>query len=139
MRPLWTLSFAAIAALAIVLAMEASAVTTAKGTMNARPAPRLSSAIPAFRIRAAIQISPAAPRVGIDDYCRSLGYEKAPTTSLGRDIVRHGWHITSEVRVGAHVAISYVRTLSAGTSGVCYPVEGHVAVGDRTHLIALIS
>jgi hypothetical protein len=139
MRLLWALSFAAIAALATGRALEVSASTTATGTKNARSAPHLSSAIPTLRISSADQIPVAAPRVSIDEYCRSLSYEKVPTTSLGRGIARRGWHITSEVRIGGQVAVGYVRNLVAGTSAICYPVEGHVAIADRNRLVAIIS
>ncbi|MBV9882437.1 MAG: hypothetical protein JO276_05460 [Sphingomonadaceae bacterium] len=140
MRLFWVLSFAAIAAFATDRTLEASGSTAAAVSVNERTAPRLSSAIPAVRINPADQVPVAATREASEGYCRSLvGYERVPTTSLGREIVRRGWHVTSEVRVGGHVAVGYVRKLVAGTSAICYPVEGHVAIADRTHLIAIIS
>jgi len=96
--------------------------------------------MPALRISSAFQIPVASPRVAIDEYCRGLvGYEIVPTTPLGREIAHRGWHITSEVRIGSHVAVGYVRTLVAGTSAICYPVEGHVAIAERGRLVAIIS
>jgi hypothetical protein len=58
---------------------------------------------------------------------------------VGRDIVRRGWHITSEAQVGGHVAIGFVRGFLAGTSSICFAVEGHVAIADRNRLVAIVS
>lgn len=138
MRLLLALSLAAIATIATERTLEASARAALNGRTNQRTT-GLGSAMPALRISRADQIPVTAPRVAIDEYCRMLRYEKVPATSLGREIARRGWHITSEVRIGGHVAVGYVRNLLAGTSAICYPVEGHVAIADRNRLIAIVS
>ena len=139
MRLSLLLPLATLATIASDRTFEASAATARGGAGHHGSAPRLSSSMPALRISRADHIPVTAPLVAIDEYCRSLSYEKVPTTSLGREIASHGWHITSEVRIGGHVAVGYVRTLVAGTSAICYPVEGHVAIADRDRLIAIIS
>lgn len=139
MRLLCALSLAALGTFASDRAMEASALATGNGSARPRSELRISSVMPNLQISPASTIPEAAPRATIDEYCRELRYEKVPTTSLGREIARRGWHITSEVRIGGHVAVGYVRTLVAGTSAICYPVEGHVALADRDRLIAIIS
>jgi hypothetical protein len=139
MRLLWTLSVAAAAAFTSYRTLEASAIPAAGSGQASRSIFHTSSAIASLRVARANAVPAAAPRVGIDEYCVGLGYEKVPRTSLGREIARRGWHITSEVFVGGYVAIAFVRNLVAGTSGICYPVEGHVAISDRSGAMAIIS
>jgi hypothetical protein len=96
-------------------------------------------AVPSLRISRTNAPPPAISNVAIDDYCRGLSYERVPTTRLGHEIARRGWHITSEVSVGGYIAVAFVRSLVAGTSGICYPVEGHVAISGRDGAMAIIS
>ena len=79
----------------------------------------------------------AAARREIEEECRDRPI--APTTSVGREIARRGWHVISEARVGDHLAIAYVRGLLFGTSAMCFAVDGHVAIADRGRVVAIIS
>ena len=140
MRLLWALSFATIAALATGRALEVSASMTAAGTSNTSSAPHLSSTMPNLQISRINVVPDAASRTTIPDYCELLRYEKVPVTTIGREIARRGWHVTSELQTaGGHVVIAYVRDFQAGTSALCFPVEGHVAIAGRNRVIAIIS
>jgi hypothetical protein len=77
---------------------------------------RVSSAVPNLRISPANTIPEASPRTTVDEYCRSLRYEKVPTTGLGREVARRGWHVTSEAQVNGHAVVAYVREFLPGTS-----------------------
>jgi hypothetical protein len=98
---------------------------------------RVSTATPSLRISQVSMIPAAAPRTEIEAYCRN--YLKVPTTGLGRDIVRQGWHLISEEQLGGHIAAVYVRGLIASTSSICFPVDGHVAIAEGNRVIAIIS
>lgn len=140
MRFLWALLIAATGASTSQLAPENLAAQPRGVGHGGSPGVfRVSSAMPDLSISPAAMIPGTSPRTTVDEDCGSLSYEKVPTTSLGREIVRRGWHVTSETQVGVYVVVAYVRNLLAGTSAMCFPVEGHVAIGDRTRLIAIIS
>jgi len=98
---------------------------------------RVSSTIGELRIDRASMVPEAPPRREIEEQCRDRPI--APTTSVGREIARRGWHVVSEARVGDHLAIAYVRGLLFGTSAMCFAVDGHVALADRGRLIAIVS
>jgi hypothetical protein len=95
------------------------------------------SAIAELRIDRAGMVPAAVPRLGVEEECRDRPI--APTTSVGREIARRGWHVISEAHVGDHVAIAYVRGLLAGTSAMCFAVDGHVAIADRGRVVAIVS
>ena len=140
MRFLSVLLVAAIGASSSDGALQVSAgpgMRAADG--GSRSAYRVSSAIAELRVDRAQAIPQASPPTASDEACRTLGYEKVPTTSLGREIGRRGWHVTSEARVQNFTVVAYVRNLLAGTSAMCFPVDGHVAIADRSRVIAIVS
>jgi hypothetical protein len=140
MRFLFALLVAAIGASSSHGAFQVSAgqaVRTADG--GSRSPYRVSSAIAELRVDRAQAIPQPSPPTTSDEGCRSLGHEKVPTTSLGREIARRGWHVTSEARVQNFTVVAYVRNLLGGTSAMCFPVDGHVAIADRGRLIAIVS
>jgi hypothetical protein len=100
---------------------------------------RVSSTMPNLQIARVNVVPAASPRSVVPDYCQLLRYDRVPATSIGREIARKGWHVTSEVQAAGHVVIGYVRDMQAGTSALCFPVDGHVAIANRNRLIAIIS
>lgn len=89
-------------------------------------------------IRVAVtQDLPSPPSaMSVDEYCN--GYVNEPTTDFARQVATRGWHVTSEGRVGALQATAFVRGFEPGTSGVCFPVDGNVALSDGDRLVAII-
>lgn len=138
MQFLWALLLAATGAASFNDAPEDLAGRPGGDAHRRSPsAVRVSSAIPGLRISRASMVPAAVPRQEVEGDCHD--HLTVATTNVGRDIVRRGWHVISEARVGDHVAIAYVRGLLLGTSSICFAVNGHVAIADRTGVVAIIS
>jgi hypothetical protein len=82
---------------------------------------------------------PANPNPApVDDYCSSVGYGiHSPKSPGGQLAASRGWIVTAETKLGKYDAVTFVGGLDAGTSAVCYPKNGNLAVFDGSHLQAI--
>jgi hypothetical protein len=138
MRFLWALLIAATGASTSRDAVESMAVQPGGASHEGSPsAYRVRSTIAELRIDRASTVPEAAPRREIEGNCGERF--PAPTTNMGREIARRGWRVTSEAHSGNHAAIGYVRGLLHAPIGLCFAVDGHVAIVDRGRLVAIVS
>jgi len=98
--------------------------------------PRVASSVRGIRIATLTELPVVRPRTVIPEYCATR--HTTPTTSVGRFVSQRGWHVTSEGSLGAYEAVAFVRTFEPGTSGVCSPVDGNVAIFRGGALIAIV-
>ncbi|OJA95949.1 hypothetical protein [Burkholderia ubonensis] len=79
---------------------------------------------------------PRSPEHGsLDPYCTRYRAEK--TTAIGRQVAQLGWIVTSEAPLGRYRVVTFASGFEPGTSGICMPRNGNLAIFDGTSLIAL--
>ena len=106
--------------------------------LAAQNALKVSSEVAGLRIVSASRLPPNPHRAPADEYCSSVGYGIGnPKSPGGRLAAKSGWIVTAETRLGKYDAVTFVGGLDAGTSAVCYPKSGNLAIFDGSELQAI--
>lgn len=96
----------------------------------------VSSTVNGLRATAINDLPRAASSTGIDASC--FEHVLNPKTPGGRLAADRGWYVTAEISLKGRDVVSFVRRFEPGTSGVCIPDGGNVAVFERSKLRGLI-
>ena len=97
----------------------------------------VSSELSNLRIAAPDTLPQAPPTAaGLDSFCQNQAIE--PATPGGKLAAARGWIVTSEAPLGPYTAIGLFSNGTNGTSGVCVIENGHIAVWQGEHLLAVV-
>lgn len=89
-----------------------------------------------MRIVRAGRLPPNPKPKPLADYCAGFAVPQ-PHTAGGRIVATRGWIVTSETKLGAYDAVTFVGGLDPATSATCAHVDGNLAVFERATLKAL--
>lgn len=70
------------------------------------------------------------------EFCPALVSD--PETPAGRQIAQANWGVTAEIETGGLTFVSFIGTLTNGTSGSCQLTDGNIGVFEADRLVGLI-
>ncbi|MEO3473055.1 hypothetical protein AAFN86_14390 [Roseomonas sp. CAU 1739] len=117
--------------MALIASLFAAGPAGAQGP--ARP-PAVRSEVAALRL-VALQRLPNATGAARAEYCRHLF--ATPRSEAARRVAAAGWGVTREAAIGPYMAVSFVGSAEAGTSGSCRLGEGNVGLFRGADLVAI--
>jgi hypothetical protein len=97
---------------------------------------KVGSQVAGIHIVATDKLPTNLHRAPVDEYCVDYRIDH-PKSAGGRLAAKNGWIVTSETKLGTYDAVTFVGRLDAGTSAVCYPANGNLAIFDGPHLVAI--
>src|SRR5262249_54127431 len=95
------------------------------------------STVDGIRIASTSLLPQNRRRTPVNDYCSSYVVPR-PRTVGGQLVVRKGWIVTSETKLGNYDAVTFVGALDPSTSATCAHVDGNLAIFDGGNLKALV-
>jgi len=94
-----------------------------------------TSSIPAVAFEAADRLPKAPASAASQSECANL--IKAPQSPAARQVVKAGWGLTGEGRIGKYRAVSFAGSFEPGTSGSCAVGKGNVAIFEGEKIVAI--
>lgn len=118
-----------------LIAITAAVFSSALPAVAGAPAANMTTNVEGLEIVPLKNLPSAPEEGGAEPLCAHL--VTAPSTEGGRAAAAQGWSVTSEVKLGALDAVSFVGGFEPGTSGSCLLNDGNIGFFNGSELVAL--